>query len=193
VTEFSLDPELHPAQNPACLLAPASNGPFGRRHECLNEQRCTADIDSRGPGANPSSLSDSREPPMAAKKSAPAMDFIVESLRKNKNLSYAEVLEAAKRRNLKIYPIMYGRAKALLGLVPVSPRGQGRKAAASAGRSARGPGRPPMKRGPGRPPRSVGAGGSLDDVISALKEGDRERDRYRRALEQIRGILESIV
>jgi hypothetical protein len=133
---------------------------------------------------------------MAAKKNAPAMDFIVESLKKNKNASYGEVLEAAKRRNLKIYPIMYGRAKALLGLVPVAPRGQGKKAAGAAPGTGRGPGRPPMlaKRGPGRPPKNVSlnGAGSLDAVISALKEGDRERDRYRRALEQIRGILENL-
>jgi hypothetical protein len=132
---------------------------------------------------------------MAAKKTAPAMDFIVDSLKKNKNMTYAEVLDSAKRRNLKIYPIMYGRAKALLGLVPVSPRGQGRKATASATKTdRRGPGLPSAKRGPGRPARAaVDAPASLDAVISALKEGDRERDRYRRALDQIRNILEGMV
>jgi len=128
---------------------------------------------------------------MAAKKTNPAMEFIVDSLKKNKHATYAEIAEAAKKRGHTIYPINYGRAKAMLKLVPVAPRGQGRKAAA---RTGRGPGRPP-KRGPGRPPRSAAAaaGGSLDAVITALKEGERERDRFRRALEQIRSILESIV
>lgn len=126
---------------------------------------------------------------MAAKKN-PAMDFIVDSLKNNKHALYADIAEAAKKRGHTIYPIMYGRAKAMLKLVPVAPRGQGRKGAVKSGR---GPGRPPAKRGPGRPPKSVAAAGSLDAVISALKEGDRERDRYRRALEQIRSILVSIL
>ncbi len=137
---------------------------------------------------------------MAAKKTAPAMDFIVDSLKKNNHASYAEILDAAKKRNHLIYPIMYGRAKALLGLVPVAPRGQGRKGAGAAAvaatptMAAARPGWPAVvKRGPGRPPKAANATGGLDAVITALKEGDRERDRYRRALEQIRGILETIV
>ncbi len=131
---------------------------------------------------------------MAAKKTAPAMDFIVDSLKKNNHASYAEILDAAKKRNHLIYPIMYGRAKALLGLVPVAPRGQGRKGAGAVAAPAASPGRPAViKRGPGRPPKAASATGGLDAVITALKEGDRARDRYRRALEQIRGILETIV
>lgn len=132
---------------------------------------------------------------MAAKKNAPAMDYIVDYLKKDKNASYSEIAEGAKKKGYAIFPIMYGRAKALLGLVPVAARGEGKKAAAAAP-APRGPGRPPMKRGPGRPPKSaaaVAAAGSLDAVIQALKDGDRERDRYRRALEQIRGILEQLV
>ncbi|MEZ5966636.1 MAG: hypothetical protein R3F56_22555 [Planctomycetota bacterium] len=126
---------------------------------------------------------------MAAKKSNAAMDFIVESLKKNSKASYADIHAAAEKRGYTIYPINYGRAKAILGLVKVAPRGQGRKAV----KTGRGPGRPPMKRGPGRPPKSAAAAGSLDSVIAALKEGDRERDRFRRALEQIRSILEGIL
>ncbi|HLU38985.1 MAG TPA: hypothetical protein VK081_06340 [Planctomycetota bacterium] len=126
---------------------------------------------------------------MAAKKNAPAMDFIVEALKKNKNVPYSEVAEQARKRNLKIYPIMYGRAKALLGLVPVSPRGQGRKSGSTAARTS---GRTPARRGPGRPPRVTDMS-SIEAVIAALKDGERERDRYRRALEQIRGILEAVV
>jgi hypothetical protein len=127
---------------------------------------------------------------MAAKKN-PAMDFIVESLRKNKDATYAEIADAAQKRGYTIYPIMFGRAQAMLGLVKVAPRGQGKaKAQASAARGRKAGGRG----GPGRPARSASASGSssLDDVISALKEGDRERDRSRRALEQIRSILQSL-
>ena len=125
---------------------------------------------------------------MAAKKN-PAMDFIVQSLEKNKHASYAEIAEEAKKRGYKIYPINYGRAKAMLKLVPVAARGQGgkqggKKVAATAAK----PGR-----GPGRPRKSAAVGGSLDAVIAALEDGDRERERFRRALVSIRSILQSIL
>lgn len=129
---------------------------------------------------------------MAAKMTP--MDFIVEALKKDKNAVYADIHAAAGKRGMKIYPIMYGRAKALLGLVPVKPRGQGKARvakAAAAARAAAGTRNTPVKRGPGRPPKTA-AMGSLEAVIAALRDGERERDRYRRALEQIRHILGAV-
>ncbi len=125
---------------------------------------------------------------MAAKMTP--MDFIVEALKKDKNAVYADIHAAADKRGMKIYPIMFGRAKALLGLVPVKPRGQG-KARAAKTASAPSAG----KRGPGRPRKTAVAAsavGSLEAVITALRDGERERDRYRRALDQIRNILGAI-
>lgn len=49
---------------------------------------------------------------------------------------------------------------------------------------------PESERGRMRP--SFGANGMLDSIIAALREGERERDRYRRALEQVRAIVESL-
>ncbi|MBK9129575.1 MAG: hypothetical protein IPM13_17580 [Phycisphaerales bacterium] len=129
---------------------------------------------------------------MAAKMTP--MDFIVEALKKDKNAVYADIHAAAGKRGMKIYPIMYGRAKALLGLVPVKPRGEGKARvakAAAAARAATGTRSTPAKRGPGRPPKTA-AMGSLEAVIAALRDGERERDRYRRALEQIRHILGAV-
>ncbi|MFT4515761.1 MAG: hypothetical protein ACI89X_004729 [Planctomycetota bacterium] len=60
------------------------------------------------------------------RKGSPAFDFLVESLRAEPTLSYGELLTRATSKDYKIAPIMYGRAKALLGLVPVAPRGQGK-------------------------------------------------------------------
>ena len=63
---------------------------------------------------------------MAAKKQNPAMDFIVASLKSNRSAKYADIAAAAAKKKLKIYPIMFGRAQALLGIVKSAPRGQGR-------------------------------------------------------------------
>jgi hypothetical protein len=64
--------------------------------------------------------------PGLSRPSTPAFEFLVEELRREPTISYGELKTTADARGLKIAPIMYGRAKALLGLVPVRPRGQGK-------------------------------------------------------------------
>jgi len=117
----------------------------------------------------------------SGKKSTSAMDFILDYLKKHRNASYADVRSAAESKKLKIYPIMFGRAQALLGYVKSKPRGQGKAAKAKA-----------MKRGPGRPPKSRSAAidtSSLEGVITAVKRSEQAKDRYRQALERIQSIL----
>lgn len=129
---------------------------------------------------------------MAAKKDTSAMDFIVASLKKNKNASYADIKAAADEKKLSIYPIMYGRAQALLGYVKVKPRGQGKAAAAKAAKSAPAAAGMPVKRGPGRPPKSAAAKmdlSSLDSIISAVRNSEAAKSRYRTALDRIQAIL----
>ena len=126
---------------------------------------------------------------MAAKKTA-AMDFIVAQLKKNKKVSYAEVRDAATKKKLTIYPIMYGRAKALLGLVPVAKRGTKKKAKAS-------------KRGPGRPRKTATRRGrraasaspidTLQGLLSGLKEQERANTELRNTLEKIRDLIDRVV
>jgi len=126
---------------------------------------------------------------MAAKKNKAGMDLIVAALKRNPKISYAAVKESASKKRLTIYPIMYGRAKALLGLVPVSARGSKKKAA------KRGPGRPRKvgRRGPGRPRKQSSPLDSLEAMITDMKGVARDRDRYRKALEQISQILDAVV
>lgn len=130
---------------------------------------------------------------MAAKKSNAAMDFLLESLKADRNAVYKDVAEAASKKKLTVYPIMWGRAKALLGYVKVAPRGQGKLAKAKAAKAA-GAGQP-AKRGPGRPPKSASGGsmgalsGSLDGIIAAVKGSEQAKARYRAALEKIQSIL----
>ena len=131
---------------------------------------------------------------MAAKKSNPAMDFIVESLKSNKGVSYGEIKEAADKKKLKIYPIMFGRAQALLGIVKQAPRGQGKMAKAKAKAAASVGGAP--KRGPGRPPKSAAAiafDGTLEGIVNAVKHSEQAKNRYRQALERIHTILADVL
>lgn len=124
---------------------------------------------------------------MAAKKSNPAMDFIVDSLKSNRNAKYGDIAAAAAKKRLKIYPIMFGRAQALLGIVKSAKRGQGK--AAKAKQSAAMPGA--VKRGPGRPRKVPVAGfdGTIEGIVAAVKSSEQAKARYRSALEKIQSIL----
>ncbi len=116
---------------------------------------------------------------MAAKKNTkPGYDFIVASLKKDKKVSYADIAAAAKKKGLAVYPIMYGRAKAALGLVPSKPRGSKKKKV----------GRPAGRRGPGRP-RKNPAPSSLEGILAAVKSSEVDKARYREALEQVQDII----
>lgn len=64
--------------------------------------------------------------PGLSRPSTPAFEFLVNELRSQPTCSYGQLKAKADERGLTIAPIMYGRAKALLGLVPVRPRGQGK-------------------------------------------------------------------
>ncbi|HEX6811496.1 MAG TPA: hypothetical protein VF384_07725 [Planctomycetota bacterium] len=125
----------------------------------------------------------------ASKKTNPAMDFIVESLKSNRNAKYGDIAEAAAKKRLKVFPIMFGRAQALLGIVKSAPRGQGKAARAKAGRPAAG------KRGPGRPRKDAPTAfnGSLDGIVAAVKGSEQAKARYRTALERIQSILTEIL
>lgn len=129
---------------------------------------------------------------MAAKKNNPAMDFIVDSLKSNKAATYAEIKEAADKKKLKIFPIMFGRAQALLGIVKQAPRGQGKAAKAKAAAASGAP-----KRGPGRPPKakagSVSFDGTLQGIVAAVKGSEQAKAKYRQALERIQGILADVL
>jgi hypothetical protein len=120
---------------------------------------------------------------MAAKKSSPVMDFVTDYLKKQRGATFAEIRDAAAKKRMTVYPIVYGRAQALLGIVKSSPRGEGKAARAKAAKL----GRPIARRGPGRPRASDD---SLDNIISAVKQSQAEQTRYRSVLEKIQGLLQ---
>jgi hypothetical protein len=123
----------------------------------------------------------------ATRKANPAMDFIVDSLKGNRGAKYSDIAEAATKKKLKVFPIMFGRAQALLGIVKSAPRGQGKAARAKAGLQVVG------KRGPGRPRKnplpSPAFNGTLEGIVAAVKGSEQAKARYRSALERIQSIL----
>lgn len=113
------------------------------------------------------------------------MDFIVDSLKSNRGAKYADIADAAAKKKLKVYPIMFGRAQALLGIVKMAPRGQGKAARKKAGLAP--------KRGPGRPRKNAAGAMSsfqgIEGILAAVKGSEQEKARYRGALERIQSIL----
>src|SRR4029453_6392495 len=72
----------------------------------------------------------------------------MEALKANKGAAYSDLKRKAEEKGLTVYPIMFGRAKAVLGLVKSAKRGKG-KAAAKTVRATTA--KATAKRGPGRP------------------------------------------
>jgi ABC-type branched-subunit amino acid transport system substrate-binding protein len=127
---------------------------------------------------------------MAAKKQT-AIDFTRALLKKKPTVEFKEVAAAGKKKGLVIYPIVYGRAKALEGLVKVAPYGSKKKT-----KSGRGPGRPKGSKNkrPARPTHTVAtAMDSLETVIAAMRRSNEERERYQRALQKIKDILGQVL
>ena len=105
----------------------------------------------------------------------PAIVFVRELLRRNPSASYQEVCTEAKREGIKIYSIVYGRAKALEGLVPVRPR---RRRAAE----------PRAQAGSRRPGR---VNHTLESLAESIQCIERDKTRYLRALRQVQRVVRS--
>ncbi|MCA8963781.1 MAG: hypothetical protein H6838_03220 [Planctomycetes bacterium] len=129
---------------------------------------------------------------MAAKKTNPAFEFTIEYLKKNRKAAFADVRDAAAKKKLTLYPIMYGRAQALLGIVKQAPRGQGKAKMAKAAKAARSAAPAgAVKRGPGRPRKNPlpAFDGTIEGIVAAVKSSEQAKARYRAALEKIQSIL----
>jgi hypothetical protein len=75
----------------------------------------------------------------AAKPQSPAMQFLVDALKRNPKASYADLKARADEKKLAVYPIMYGRAQTLTGIVKMPKRGQGKAAKAKAAKAGGAP------------------------------------------------------
>ena len=135
------------------------------------------------------------EPPAASrelprKKGSAAFDFLVAELRREPQISYGELRQRAEAKGFPIAPIMYGRAKAVLGLVPVRPRGSKKAAAEAPTHEAPAPAMPRMLKqvesvAADRFSKKLEEVRNLDQLVAAVKELDAERRRLRALLENI--------
>jgi len=119
------------------------------------------------------------------KQPNPAMAFVLDALKQNNSVSYAEVKEAGMARGFTIQPVTYGFAKRLLGLVASKPRA---KRTASPKAKAQGASRVPPSPRTGR--------SSIDDPLQAtmqsLRELVQERDQLRDLLMAIQQLVKDV-
>ena len=146
---------------------------------------------------------------------SPTLQFAIDELQKDPTISFADVRDRAAMHGLTVFPIVYGRAKALLGLVKVAPRGTGKRAQANAIRKAAEDAqdrvvaqpveepqaepepegdqasKPLAKRKRVKRPRAQGGvSGRIEDLLADVVRIGEEWDRYRAALEQIVAVLD---
>lgn len=125
------------------------------------------------------------------RRGSPAFDFLLQLLRNEPQALYADLREKCAAKGFTIAPIMYGRAKAVLGLVPVRPRGA--KAAAAA--------RPAVASAPlqlkqvesvaaDRFAKKLEEVRSVEQLVGIVKELDAERRRLRAVLEKVITLLD---
>lgn len=100
---------------------------------------------------------------MAVKKQTP-LEFLVARLKANPKADYGALKAVAEKRKLEVWPVMFGRAKALLGLVPMAKRGQGKAAKARA------------RKAPGKRGRPVSANSKSARIRELLKTGASAAD-----------------
>ncbi len=107
-----------------------------------------------------------------------AMEFLVANLKRNKNAVYGDLLKVARKRGLTIYPVMFGRAKVVLGMVKAKPRVSKKAAKKTA-----------AKRGPGRPRKVRRRTVSSNGAFEAVREVVAENKRLRGTVDKMRQLL----
>ena len=153
---------------------------------------------------------DPKAPEGAQKKNTPAMALALERLRMNPDASYQDIKDAAALAGIQVPPIVFGRARSLLGLAPMKPPRVKRRDVEEAPIRYTPPPAPAPAHGvseafPGndddeplpsaRPQRArrPSQGGlsalDLDALVSSVRDLERERDELREALDQIAEIL----
>jgi transposase-like protein len=99
------------------------------------------------------------------KPQSPAMEFLVDALKRNPKAAYGDLKAKADEKKLKVFPIMYGRAQAMLGIVKMAKRGQGKAAKARSAKSSAAPVRTGPRRG-GRRADPSSKSGRVRELLS---------------------------
>lgn len=127
------------------------------------------------------------------RKGSPAFDYLLQQLRNEPNILYAALRDRCATQGFTIAPIMYGRAKAVLGLVPVKPRGK--KAAATALKVPT-PGVPMQLKqvesvAADRFAKKLDEVRNLEQLVAIVKDLDTERRRLREVIERVVTLLDA--
>ncbi len=149
-------------------------------------------------GASPRSAPPSSAIVAPRRKGSDAFDFLVQELRREPTLIYGVLRERCEAKGWKIAPIMYGRAKAVLGLVPVKPRGTAKKAAeAAVAAAAVNAPRPVFKQvesvAGDRFTKQLEEVRNLEQLVAVVKELDGERRRLRQLLDRIVTMIDTVL
>jgi hypothetical protein len=180
------EPEAAPGHDDASDAEPAAadhepDQPVAAEPEPVAASATTATDDDRDDPA--------RDMVAPKRKGSAAFDFLVQELRHAPTLAYAELRARAAAKGWNIAPIMYGRAKAVLGLVPVRARGTAKKAAAAASAAATPTAPRVLKQvesvAADRFAKQLEDVRNLEQLVAAVKELDAERRRLRNLLERI--------
>ena len=157
---------------------PHAEGPDGDDEASGDEDLAPAPTEA---AATPAPL------PFKTSKS-PALDYAMRELTRRPDATYQELKAHCDQNGWRLPPILYGRAKALLGQVPVKPRTTKRQREAAAASSAPAPA---LRL---RQVESVDAAAfsakldnirNLDQLVATVREIDAERRRLRDLLEKV--------
>ena len=116
---------------------------------------------------------------------------MLDALRDDNTLSYGDLKVRAEQRGHKIAPIMYGRAKALLGLVPVAARGEGKNRKATAHTQVMRTQQTDQTKLVATIWQQLDSVRNLDDLVQIIKDLDADRRRLRGLLEQIADTIDA--
>ena len=115
---------------------------------------------------SPQSSPGDHEPPQSG------FEFAVHSLRMTPEITFQDLKARAEMAGFKLPPIVYGRAKALLGLVPTKPRKRKQSKGAS----------DPFSTGSAQP---IDNTQSVEHLIKVARELHRDREQLRQALREV--------
>ncbi|MBL8750683.1 MAG: hypothetical protein JNK78_16105 [Planctomycetes bacterium] len=126
------------------------------------------------------------------KKGSVAFEFLLQELRREPAIVYADLRRRAEARGHTIAPIMYGRAKAVLGLVPVKPRGKkaADNSAAAAPKALRQVESAATDRAFATRATNLESVRGLEQLVAVVKDIDADRRRLRSVLERIGAMIQ---
>ncbi len=120
-----------------------------------------------------------------------ALEFCRTYLRRSPKASFAQIRDAAKKKRITLWPISFGRAQALEGIVKVRPYGSKKKTGKKRGRPKGSKNKP--KRGRPKGSRNKRKGGvdlsGLEGLVSSLKSLQKERNDALKTLAKIRELV----